>query len=185
MVRKAKSERDEYTVQLGKLSQKRLDARTMLVAVRAVLKFVLRRLDTLFDGGAISFLGRNSRFGQQGATRRQDVGKTAEHNIARYLAVDALDCHDTRLDRRHCRRMIGHDGHLAFRCRKDDFADALGKQQALRRDEFEIEISHDHSLLLALPARNPGRKSRSARPGTCQPQRVTTGAPLGAPVESH
>ena len=39
---------------------------------------------------------------------------------------------------------LRHDRHLAFGARNDDGLDLLGNQQALRRDQFELEsFSHD------------------------------------------
>jgi hypothetical protein len=99
----------------------------------------LRVLDALGEIGAVDVRDGNRGLGEQRATGGQDVGEPAKHDVAFLRAGGRRHGDDARLDGGHHRRVVGHDGHLAFRARNDDGLDLFRDEQPLRRDEFEFE----------------------------------------------
>ena len=95
----------------------RLAARLVVLGVGGIF---LGFLDAAGEIRTVDILHRDSRFRQQRAAGRNDVGKTTKHDIAFFAARRGLHRDDTRLDRGHDRRVMRHDSHLAFGARNDD-----------------------------------------------------------------
>ncbi|EGE56122.1 hypothetical protein RHECNPAF_750088 [Rhizobium etli CNPAF512] len=127
------------TTQMGQFQDEVLELGLVLV-MHGILEFLLRSFDAAGQFVLVELFNRNGGLGKQCAARRQDIGETAEHDIVLLLAGAGADAHDTRLDRRHRRRMMRHNRHLAFGCGNDDLGHHLRQQQTLRRNELKVEI---------------------------------------------
>src|SRR5438270_12607998 len=87
--------------------------------------------------------GRAGALRQDSQTLVADFGEATGHRDALRLgALAAIDRDLAVPERCHVRRMPGHDAGLALGAWNDDHVDVVRHYEAIRRDEFEMQIGH-------------------------------------------